>query len=190
MPHSTDPTLVVKRTFELLGGKDRASQVIDSEFSSMTRRWNQDVESIGRILRSHLYLEHYITEYLEKANPRLGKISAARLTFNQKVALLDSQNPRLADVLPGIKHLNKIRNRLAHDLTSTLSTEDAAVFLETKFFRAMRNEGAKPQVQSQDPLDILEDFAQHASSRFSNEFGEFSRAFGRALEELAPKSAT
>lgn len=90
----------------------------------MTRRWNQDFEAIGRILRSHLYLEHYLTEHLEKTNAQLGSMSAARLTFAQKVNLLDPDNPRLAEILPGVKQPNQIRNRLAHQLTAVVTQDD------------------------------------------------------------------
>ena len=185
-----DPAAVIARTIEILGGHDEAWAIIDKEFSSMTHRWNQDVDAIGRILRSHLYVEHYLSEYLEKANPRLGSISQARLTFAQKVNLLDSNNPRLSEILPGIRQLNKIRNRLAHQLTSPITNEDAAVFLQASFFKAMREEGAKPALPSQEPIDILEQFAQHASSWLSNEFSRFSNAFGKALDECKQKSAT
>lgn len=183
MSQFPDKEIVINRTLELLGGPDRARQVIDAEFDSMTKRWNQDVESIGRILRAHLYLEHYMTEYLEKSNPRLGSLSDARLSFNQKVLLLDA-NPSLIDLIPGIKRLNTVRNRLAHQLTAIVREEDAAVFLEAGFFKAMRDEGGKPNLPSQNPLDILEEFAQHASVRFSSEFGEFSKAFAQALREF------
>ena len=185
-----DTARVTARTIELLGGTDRAREVMDAEFRSMTRRWNQDIDSIGRILRSHLFVEHYLAEFLEKANPRLGDLSDARLSFAQKLALIDNRNPRLAEVLPGIKHLNKVRNRLAHQLTATVTTEDADIFLQAKFFKAMREEGAKPGVPSQRPIDILEGFAQHASSRLSSEFGEFSAAFAKALDDCSPESAT
>jgi len=54
----------------------------------------------------------------------------------------------------------------------------------------MRNEGAKPSTPSQDPLDILEQFAQHASHSLTSEFSILGNAFGRALDELIPPSAT
>jgi hypothetical protein len=190
MPNFPETARVTARTIELLGGKDRAREVMDAEFSTMTSRWNQDIDSIGRILRSHLFVEHYLAEYLKKANPRLGDLSDARLSFAQKLALVGNENPRLADVLPGIKHLNKVRNRLAHQLTATVTVEDGDIFLQAKFFKAMREEGAKPGAPSQRPIDILEGFAQYASSQLSSEFGEFSAAFAMALDECSPKSVT
>ena len=173
-----------------MGGAEKFREITDSEFGEMQRRWNQDVVAIGRILRSHLYVEHYLHEYIEKSNPRLGPLANARLTFSQKLTLVDHKDPQVAEVLPGIKHLNTIRNRLAHRLSANLTEEDAAVFLNAKLFRAMRDEGAKPGKPSQDPLDVLEKFAQYAGSCLNQEFSALGNAFREALNELTPPAAT
>jgi hypothetical protein len=180
-----DSQKVAQRTIELLGGSDNFRDVIDAEFGEMQQRWNQDIVAIGRILRSHLYVEHYLGEYLTKANLRLGPVAQGRLTFAQKLALLDPKDTRLSDVLPGIKHLNKIRNRLAHNLSAVVTTHDASIFLSAKYFKAMRDEGAKPGVPSQDPLDVLEQFAQHASHSLGGEFSPFGIAFAKALSDCS-----
>lgn len=190
MDKCPDSSSVIARTIELLGGPLKARATIDAEFGSMTKRWNQDVESIGRILRSHLYLEHYLTEHLEKVNSQLGPVSKAHLSFTQKVDLLDSRSPRLAEILPGIRHLNKVRNRLAHQLTAIVTQDDAEIFLQAKLFKALRAEIAKPEKPSDDPLDILEYFAQYASSWLVDSFSVFGTAYGRALSECFADTAS
>lgn len=185
-----DPTLVVKRVIELLGGVEKTRQITDQELGDMNQRWNQDVESIGRILRAHLYVEHYMTEYLNKANPHLGSVEKAKLSFAQKLALLDPNDPRLQEVKEGIKHLNAIRNRLAHRLSATVTTEDSAIFLRAPYFGEMRDERAKPNKPSSEPLDILEEFAQHASHAFTQKFSVVGQAFARAMEECNEPPAT
>jgi hypothetical protein len=185
-----DPERVVKRTIELLGGVERTRQITDQELGEMNQRWNQDVESIGRILRAHLYVEHYMTEYLEKSNPRLGSVGNAKLSFAQKVSLLDPDDPRLREVKEGVKHLNTIRNRLAHRLSATVTPEDSAVFLRAPYFGEMRVERAKPDHPSDDPLDILEEFAQHASHSFTQKFSLVSKALAQALGECGDAPAT
>lgn len=186
--HKFDAEAVAEKTIELLGGRDTAFAVIDAEFGEMRARWNQDVVAIGRILRSHLYVEHYLTEFLEKANPRLGSLADARLTFAQKVHLLNPDQ-RLERVVPGIKRLNAIRNRLAHRLDAHVTDEDAEVFLSDGAFKAMRIEGAKPGAPSNDPLDVLEAFAQHISSALQHEFSVFGNAFSKAHDIVHPKQA-
>lgn len=176
---------LVERTIELLGGKERFKQVTDAEFMDMRRRWDLDVTNIGRILRSHLYVEYYLTLHLAKANPRLGDLSKARLTFAQKLSLLDTNHEHLSDLAPGLRQINAVRNRLAHRLEAVLTTEDVQVFLSHAMFNAMRIESAKPSVPSTEPIDILEKFAQYAAHLLANEFSEFSIAVGKAIDEDA-----
>lgn len=138
-------------------------QAMEVEFAAVKTRWNQDTDLIGRILRAHLFVEHYVLEYLREENPKLGSLDDARLSFSQKVALLSSDNHMLEDTIPGIKHLNKIRNRLAHNLQAAVTKEDAAVFLALPYYKAMRDASQKngPKL-SDDPLAILEHFAEYS----------------------------
>jgi hypothetical protein len=178
-----DVERVIARTIELLGGSDRARTVTDAEFGEMVTRWDQDVDAIGRILRSHLYVEHYLTEFIRHANPRLGSISEARLSFNQKLALLDTKSPGLAELKPGIAQLNKIRNRLAHRLSSEILPADAQVFLAAPMFSSMRFIALGRSPKTLGPLELLEQFALHSANILAGEFNSFSKAFGQALEE-------
>ena len=183
-----DADAIAKKTIELLGGRNKAFALIDAEFGEMRARWNQDVVAIGRILRSHLYVEHYLTEFLEKANPRIGSLADARLSFTQKVNLLNPDQ-RLAQVVPGIKRLNAIRNRLAHRLDAHVTDEDAEIFLSDGVLKAMRIEEAKPGTPSNDPLDVLEAFAQYVSSALQHEFSTIGNAFSKAHDIIHPKQA-
>lgn len=185
MKNFPDPTLVATRTVEILGGVERTKQITDAEFGEMSRRWHQDTESIGRILRAHLYVEHYMTEYLEKVNPKLGSIGKAKLSFSQKFSLLDPNDPRLFEVMDGVKLLNSIRNRLAHRLNAVVTKDDAAIFLNAPYFRAMREAQVAPKAPNDEPLDILEDFAKHASHAFTHKFSPVAQAFAQALNELS-----
>ena len=67
----------------------------------------------------------------------------------------------MAYLIPGIRRLNKIRNRLAHNLSADVTTDDVNVFLGITLFKAMRDESAKPNHASGAPIDILEDFSRH-----------------------------
>jgi hypothetical protein len=178
-----DVEMVIARTIELLDGPDRARAVTDAEFGDMVTRWDQDVDAMVRILRSHLYVEHCLTEFICHANPRLGSISEARLTFNQKLALLDTKSPGVAELKPGIAQLNKIRNRLAHRLSSELLPAEAQVFLAAPMFSSMRFVALGHSPKTLAPLEILEQFALYSANILAGEFSSFSKAFGQALEE-------
>lgn len=183
MPLVNDMQRLVERTIELLGGAERFKQVTDAELMDMRNRWELDVTNIGRILRSHLYVEYYLTQHIAKTNPRLGSLSKARLTFAQKLSLLDTNQERLSELAPGLRQINAVRNRLAHRLEAVLTAEDIQVFLSHAMFNAMRIEGAKPSVSSEEPIDVLEKFAQYAAHLLANEFSEFSIAIGKAIDE-------
>jgi hypothetical protein len=47
----------------------------------------------------------------------------------------------------------------------------------------MRSEAAKPGAPSQDPLDVLEEFARYASFSLTAEFSPLRIAFSQALED-------
>ena len=145
--------------------------------------------TIGRILRAHLHVEYYLTEFLRHTNPQLGDLDEARVTFNQKVTLLQRNDARIGYVISGMRHLNKIRNRLAHNLEATVTEEDANVFLQG-LFKAFRDEGAKASGTqlSTAPIDVLEEFAEFASALLHGPSEQHSKAFAQAMKELSGSS--
>ncbi|PIA73136.1 hypothetical protein SAMN03159511_4432 [Pseudomonas sp. NFACC19-2] len=177
--------LLAKRTIELLGGPEEARRKIDCEFNDMKNRWEQDTVSIGRILRAHLYVEHYLTEYLKNANPRLADLNKVRISFSQKMDLLDPNDHLISDIVTGIRHLNKIRNRLAHNLSADVTTEDSKKFLSIAAFKALQNASSNPDISNADPMQVLEEFAQYAASTLNHQVSSFGSAFTQALNEAS-----
>ena len=190
MQHPPDTAKVIARTVELLGGPDQAREITDKEFGEMGRRWDQNTDAIGRILRSHLYVEHYLTEFIRHANPRLGSIGDAKLSFGQKLALLDTKTPAVAELKPGIAQLNKIRNRLAHRLSASIEPADCQVFLAASMFSSMRFVALGRYPSTLEPIELLEQFALHSANVLTGEFSSFSRAFGQALQEATGRGDT
>lgn len=175
--------LIAKRTVEILGGKESANQTINSEFQSMENQWARDTDYLGRILRSHLYVEHYMTKYLQESNPRLGKLSSTRITFSQKIDLLDPQDELLIEIIPGIRQLNKIRNKLAHNLSEEISDKELQVFLSIKPFAAIIIELAKPNEPYSEPILIIEKFSQYVACVLNHQFSRIAYAFKQAIRE-------
>jgi hypothetical protein len=157
-----DHNAVATAAIELFGGRDKARATFESEHAKMQAAWNRDTALIGRILRAHLFVEHFLGEYLSRTNPRLGKLDDARLSFAQKIALVGDDDSIVRALVPGIRHLNVIRNRVAHRLTAAMSNEDSDVFLANSMFRAMRDALCAPSTPSTDPTEVLEDFSRHA----------------------------
>ena len=162
MRHSPDPTLFVKRVIDKHGGRKATLDALNLLFAERDARWEQDIDAIGRILRSHLFVEHYLQTYIVARNPNLRSVADARLSFTQTLALAKlDESVLVAELRPGIKRLNIVRNRLAHNLRAEITEDDAQSFLSAKMFVAMRNARAAPAEPCSEPLTVLEEFARY-----------------------------
>ncbi len=194
--NTPSPEAVVRHVIRLMGGHKKAFEAFDADFHTITKRWEQDTTVIGRILRAHLFVEHFLTEYLQSRNPELGSLEEARASFTQKLALVGNGTPGTGYLLPGIRRLNGIRNRIAHTLHAEVTDEDVRVFLAIDLFRAMREEKARRRsdTPSMEPIVVLEDFAIHAGislhASATRESDIWSEAIHAALEECSGKSST
>lgn len=86
------------------------------------KAWNSDIVSIGRVLRSHLYVEYYLNTYLEK-KLSITKKQLGDLSFDKKNQKL--KNSELENLVPSIKKINRIRNKMSHNLNAMISNKDA-----------------------------------------------------------------
>jgi hypothetical protein len=159
---------------------------MDQELARINEKWDQDVGAVGRILRAHLFVEHFITECLIAFNPALGSLDKARLSFAQKLALIEDCSPEIQELAVGIRRLNKVRNQLAHNLEATVTDQDKESLLSVKTFRALREELAKPRTPSDNSMDVLEDFAKHVGGRLNSlaDPNSLANRFQQALSEF------
>jgi hypothetical protein len=177
---------VTSYIIEQYGGKEKCLAAFDRKIHAFNSMWSQqDIEVIGRVQRAHLIVEHYLAEFITHTNPKLGSIENARLTFAQKAELVGSSNVKLAMFLPGIRRLNKIRNRLAHNLSVAITEEDTAVFLSVWPFSSLRTELAKPGKPSDDALDIVEEFARRVAMDIQGELSGDNEIFRKAFEQVS-----
>jgi hypothetical protein len=105
-----DPKVIVQRLFDLYGGRDAAFAALDRQHRAIAEHWDQDAPTMGRILRAHLFVEHYLTQYLQTRNPDLDDVDEARLSFAQKLALIGRAEKCVSYLIPGIRRLNKVRS--------------------------------------------------------------------------------
>jgi hypothetical protein len=178
----------MQKLFDLYGGKEAyfaASQAALQEFDD---RWNQDTHLIGRVLRAHLVVEFYLTRYLQFENPNLAPLDDARITYAQKVDLIRSSHPMINELIPGLRRLGAIRNRLSHNLNADLTDDDRNVFLSAPLYRAFREAAAARYGENQpdDPVSVMEAFAMHAGSLFRNQSDPNSDKWAEALKLLTP----
>lgn len=163
---------VNRRLAERYGGWDAYFAAIEKRIDRFRQVWEQDIEQIGRILRAHLAVEHVLTEHLVRKNPTLGNLRAARLTYDQKLTLLSPKDVLADMLLPGLRLLGTIRNRVSHRLHVELSKadEDAFFAIEAyRYFRLERDKRFPPETMENErerALYALEDFAEYASGMF------------------------
>ena len=98
-------------------------EYFDTENKKFIELLQTDHRNIGRIIKCHLILEMYIERYLCK-RLNLTDISDLRLTFYQKVMLLPETGAALIILKSGLLLLNKLRNRIAHDLNLKISMNE------------------------------------------------------------------
>lgn len=184
-----EPEAFAREVIAAFGGEERFFAKMEERLEEFNNVWNQDAERIGRVLRAHLAVEHFLTEYIVVANPSLGSLDDARLSFNQKVDLL-SDNDRVASPLkPGLRRLNTVRNRVAHQLKVDIREEDKKAFLDVAIFKAMRTEGAKHTgIPADDPLSVLEQFSKFAAGMLHSGAGPDSHLWKRASDSVHAQS--
>ncbi|PSF10764.1 hypothetical protein [Marinobacter shengliensis] len=127
-------------------GLEHALEVLKPKWEDFNRHFEEenakflalleaDHDSLGRILKAHLILEHYLTRYLESYFS-IESIDAIRLSFAQKAELLPSTGSAASVIKLGVKRLNAVRNRFAHRLDVDLDDLDVNAMEEViRIFR-------------------------------------------------------
>lgn len=111
---------------------------------------NRDHVTLGRVLKCHVVVEHYIDQFLAH-HFGAHDFLEARLTFHQKAVLLPQRASAAAFVRPGIIRLNKIRNGFGHRLDAKLDMEDLGLILRVL-------EIARKDIVFAEPVDAIEAF--------------------------------
>jgi hypothetical protein len=79
MKNPPDPEAFARRVIDLGGGREEFLRLMNESIARISAVWDQDATLIGRILRAHLFVEHFLGEYLRSRNPNLGDLSEGRL---------------------------------------------------------------------------------------------------------------
>lgn len=95
---------------------------LDSElFSSQVWYGESRVEVF---LRGHLWIEHFLEKLLALKFERPEAVALDRLTWMHKLNLCDGLGLLRNWEIPALSEVNRLRNRLAHDLAGELSRQD------------------------------------------------------------------
>jgi hypothetical protein len=95
-------------------------------------RWLDDIfadDPLGAVVRGHLYVESLLITLIEEALLNPEAIDLARLNFPLKMDLAVALGLVNPDDAPAFLFLNRLRNRFAHNVEATVSSEDEKAFL-------------------------------------------------------------
>lgn len=159
-----------ERLFELFGGRQKFIEEAQKSAQEFRQFWEQDADKIGRVLKAHLVVEHYLTVFLRAANPNLGDIE--RFRFNDKVEMIGGhENLVVLSLKPALKKLNSIRNKMAHRLRFELTDADCEPLRKQPFFSALyplylykASKTGSPTLNPSDHVEIIEEFSKFAAS--------------------------
>jgi len=127
------------------------------------KAWNSDVISIGRVLRSHLYVEYYLNNYLEK-KLNITRDQIKELTFHKKNQKLKKGKSELKDLTASIGRINHVRNRMSHNLSATINSEDADYFRSVERFKPYYFI-IKASIDESDPVKVYEVYCQFVAQK-------------------------
>lgn len=154
---------------------DKISADFEARNQAFMALMGRDHVTLGRVLKCHLVVEHYIDQFLVHHLDG-HDFQDARLTFHQKATLLPRRVSTAAFVRPGIIRLNKIRNGFGHRLDAMLEMEDLGPILEVLAI-------ARKGTTFAEPADAIEAFTTVACTWLmvpNEELGEvMARAFAK-----------
>lgn len=127
--------------------------------------WQTHGNSIGRIVKSHLLLEHYLNEYLRVIHPSIRNFDALKLSFKQKLNLLELPGEMIHYIGPVLDVINRLRNRLVHSLAIDLNDDEVEPIRKLlSFTRQQSNYIA--DLQERSAADLIEESTKLICSLF------------------------
>lgn len=152
---------------------------IEANFIEENRRYielfQQDHDLIGRVLKCHLIVEHYLDRFLS-SHLNIEELSDVKLSFYQKAKLLPSKQSAAAFVKPGILKLNSIRNQFGHTLRPELTVADLGPINDVL-------EIARPQIVPE-PIGRIEAFTTVAATFLIVPPPHLQQAFIEAFKDV------
>ena len=151
---------VIDKVDEVVKEFSKHFDKIEEEFNRHNEHFKSLIysehDTLGQVLKHHLVVENYLTNYLEVSFKNLD-FDSAKLSFAQKANLISVRDTRVAFVKPGIIELNRIRNKFAHNLKAELSLNSMGEMLSVLKI-------ARKGKQYTNPVDVVIDFSTVAST--------------------------
>ncbi|WP_141749364.1 hypothetical protein [Duganella phyllosphaerae] len=140
----------------------RVGKVDSRNFLRFVPTESVDFTFVGYLLACHLTIEHYLDEFLKSRAPELNW-DGGKLNFSQKAALFPHRIfPEGEEAIAGIRHMNALRNKLAHRMDAKPDDFDYLPFV--RFLEKDPHPNADPIPTI--PMELLEAFVDKLSSFF------------------------
>jgi hypothetical protein len=118
-----------------------------------------DTQLIGSILFNHLLVEHYMDDYIKGFLPPEFDIDRARLTFAQKMNLLENDTLFTTNQMKeGVMAINSIRNGLAHVLNKPIEQKHLETLVKVIKTATKKSTDPLPTINDS-PEKIIQVFA-------------------------------
>lgn len=158
---------------------------------------NQETD-VGAVLRAQLLMEEIITEFLRRSLVVPGFVD--KRTFSFKMALLEALGLTVPRVAEPLQCLNRLRNRMAHELRYQVLERDVAILHDSLPERSKAGFSAAMEVAPSDSLGtrlrvailaIFFDIDLFYGGEYGLRLDERTRRFRALLndDELLAKSA-
>jgi len=133
-------------------------------------------DTLGRLLKCHLILEHYLNRFLTE-HFGIEEVEEAKLGFFNKAMMLPMKASSAAFVKPGILKLNSLRNKAGHRLGVDIGFEDLGPINEVLGI-------ARAGTQFTTPIDAIEAFTTVACTWLIVPPQEHQQLFTEAFSEI------
>ena len=175
----------MQRIFDSYGGQDKFFDffaAVKAQIDAIDESQIEATQNVGRVLHTHLMTECFLTRYLQNINPNHGPLKNALLCYSQKLDLISPSDSAVYFLMPGLRCLESIRNRLAHDPTVIVTDRDKRIFLGVPLFKAIRTRSL-PQAgidRQTEAMSVMECFATFAGIILCNASNPDKRLFTKS----------
>jgi len=154
---------------------------IEKHFTEMNDMFlgliNQPHDYIGRVLKCHLVVEHFLTKFLHDYY-KIERLDNLKLRFAQKAEMIPQNGLSASFVRPGIIQLNRVRNKCGHDLNSSIERHEISSIYQVL-------EISRKGLKFDDPVNAIEAFTPIACAFLSLPPPELQEVFICAFKAIS-----
>lgn len=148
----------------------------DEENARFISSMGKPHDLLGRLLKCHLVVEHYLGRLLSE-HFGIEDVESAKLGFFNKAMLLPTRASSAAFVKPGILRLNKLRNQTSHNLGVNVAFDQLGPIHDVLAI-------ARARAKFAEPIEAIEAFTTVACTWLIVPPKEHQQLFNDAFSEI------